>query len=356
MRQVVFPLLIVSAIVAGCSEQQSPPEEPVRPVLSIVLEPQPRLQSSFAGTIQPDVSAELSFRVLGRIVARDVEVGDIVTHNQVLASLDPSTLQLQVQAARADVTSAQAQLANASASEERQRALLESNSTSQAAYDAARQALDSATANLQAAEAALSKAEEQLSYAQLTSDFDGVVTATGGEVGQIVSPGQMVVTVAKADARQAVIDIPTEQAVLLSKDDNFQVVLQSAPSISTEARVREIAPQADSATRTRRVKLEVGPGASPNFRLGSTITALRQDGGQPPILLPATAILRKDGKTSVWAVDPASSTVALKDVEIADISPALVLLRSGANAGDRIVTAGVNSLKPGQQVKLNGGI
>jgi RND family efflux transporter MFP subunit len=133
-------------------------------VLSVVVEPRDHTQSGFVGSIQPEVSASLSFRLLGRVVARDVDVGDVVSKSTTIASLDPQALQLQVQAARADLSSVQAQAANAVASEERARALLDSKNISQAQYDAAAQARDGAQAAVTQAQAALTKTQEQLGY------------------------------------------------------------------------------------------------------------------------------------------------------------------------------------------------
>ncbi len=95
-----------------------------RPVLYMVVEPKPVTQTGFAGTIEPRYSTDLAFRVLGRIINRPVQVGDLVKKDEMVAMVDPSNLDLAVQSARADLASAEAQFANASASEERQRILL----------------------------------------------------------------------------------------------------------------------------------------------------------------------------------------------------------------------------------------
>lgn len=346
----IFALAAV-LLVSGCGEEKTETHEVIRPVLSTVIEPQDASQQGFVGSIEPQVSASLAFRLLGRVIARDVDVGDMVQKGATIASLDPAALQLQVQAAKADVSSAEAQFANASASEERQRALLESKNTPQAVYDAALQARDSAQANVEQARAALAKAEEQLGYTQLFSDFDGVVTATGAEIGQVVSPGQTVVTVARSDVREAVVDIPDQLASQMKAGEAFTVVLQSAPTITAQGQVREIAPQADSATRSRRVRLSlIDPPAA--FRLGSTVTVTRTVAATPQIILPASALLEEGGKTSVWIVDPASATVSQKQVTVSAAGPGYFVIASGIEAGARVVTAGVHSLQPGQKVKL----
>lgn len=349
-----FALLAMTGLAAiaipGCQDEEAKAPEPVRPVLSMIVEPHDSRQAVLVGSVEPRVSAQLAFRLLGRIVARNVDVGDPVKRGEPLASIDASQLQLQLQGARANLSSAQAQATNASGVEERQRILLESNNTPQATYDAARQALDSANASVEQAQAALAKAEEQVGYAQLYSDFDGIVTSVGAEVGQVVSAGQMVVTVARIDQRDAVIDIPDQFTRDLPLGSTFTVALQSAPNITAAGAVREIAPQSDDATRTRRVKLALTD-APASFRLGSTITARRDVAVQATIQVPQTAIAGQGDQTFVWVVE--GDAVQKRPVKVAALASGAAVIAEGLQGGERVVTAGANTLKEGQKIKVD---
>ncbi|AZO26156.1 efflux RND transporter periplasmic adaptor subunit [Mesorhizobium sp. M1B.F.Ca.ET.045.04.1.1] len=348
--------LLLIASLAACSRSEEKPPEIIRPVLSMVVEAKTVETFGFAGSVEPQYSADLSFRLLGRVVSRDVKVGDIVSKGTTIAALDPTALELAVQASKADLSNAQAQFANAAASEDRQRQLLASANTSQAVFDAAQQARQAAAAGVDRANAALAKSQEQLGYARLFSDFDGVVTAVGAEVGQTVSPGQTVVTVARTDPREAVVDIPDQLTGELTVGTPFQIILQSLPTITTEAKLREIAPQAEGSTRTRRVRLTLTDPPSA-FRLGSTITATRMTKVAPTITLPMSALLEKDGAEKVWIVDPQSSSVSAREIRIAAKNGGTFTVASGLEAGMRVVTAGVHSLSEGQKVKVpEGGV
>jgi len=349
-------LLFVSALsaiaaLAGCSKSEEKPPEIIRPVLSMVIEPQTTRTFGFAGSIEPQVSADLAFRLLGRVVSRDVKVGDIVSKGTTIATLDPTALELAVQAAKAELSNAEAQFTNAAASEERQRQLLAAANTSQAVFDAAQQARQAAEAGVERAKAALAKSQEQLGYARLFSDFDGVVTATGAEVGQTVSAGQTIVTVARSDLREAVVDIPDQLTGDLSVGAPFEVILQSLPSIQTQATLREIAPQADPSTRSRRVKLTLTDPPQA-FRLGSTVTATRVAKVAPTIELPLSALLQKNGGDKVWIVDEKTLSVSTREIKIASKNGASFIVAEGLEAGMRVVTAGVHSLVEGQKVKI----
>lgn len=349
-RSIVFGLFALG-VLAACSKSDEKPPEIIRPVLSVVVEPRTTQTFGFAGSVEPQISADLAFRLLGRVVSRDVKVGDIVSKGTTIAALDPTALELAVQAARAELSNAEAQFANAAASEERQRQLLASANATQAVFDAAQQARKAAEANVERAKASLAKSQEQLGYARLFSDFDGVVTAVGAEVGQTVSAGQTVVTVARSDLREAVVDIPDQLTGDLTTGTPFQVILQSLPTIETQAKLREIAPQAEGSTRTRRVKLTLTDPPQA-FRLGSTVTATRVTKVAPTIELPMSALLEKNGADKVWIVDPQTSSVSTRDIKVASKNGGTFTVAEGLDAGMRVVTAGVNSLSEGQKVRV----
>ncbi|MGO4712757.1 efflux RND transporter periplasmic adaptor subunit [Bradyrhizobium sp. 2TAF24] len=339
-----------SLLLAGCKEEATAPA-PVRPVLSMVVEPGLAGGAAIVGTVQPQFKTDLGFRVLGRLIARPVNVGDMVEKDQIVASVDPAALELAVRSAAAAVSSAQAQLTNATGAEGRQRALLETDATSRATFETAEQARAAAQASVVQAQANLTKAREQLGYARLKADFAGVVTAVGAEVGQVVSPGQSVVTVARPDIREAVVDVSEDTAASLHIGEAFTVSLQLDPAIKADGRVREIAPQADQVTRTRRVRITLEKPPEP-FRLGTTVTATLAGGEARMLRLPSSAVLTRDGKTYVWLVDVTSRTVSLREV-LGVPDDGGLRVTGGVEPGARVVTAGVHSLTEGQKVRID---
>jgi len=304
-------LLSGAALLGGCDSTSSPPP-PVRPVLSAVAQQQTSPLYTFAGTIEPRYTANLAFRVLGRVIERDVKAGDNVKKGARLAALDPVPLDLAVKDARAGLANAEARLANALATERRRRTLLEEGHVPPQQLEAAEQARQAAEAAVTQARSALDKAIEQRSYAELSAEFDGVVTAVDFEVGQVVTAGQPVITVARPDIREAVIDVPDDVAANLVEGTPFQVALLIAPSMRVNGRVREITPRVDPLTRSQRVKIALDDPPE-DFRLGTNITAYAtaQTAGQ--ISIPAAALFEQDGKQRVWVVDPAAKTVSLDD-------------------------------------------
>jgi len=335
---------------SSCKPEAEPPP-PLRPVLSVKAEVQTRATlGPYAGSIQARYSTDYSFRVFGRMVSRPVDVGSIVKVGDELASIDPAVQVLLVRNAEAAAASAEAQLANATAEEARQRPLAERNITPQAQYDVVVQSREAAAANMTRARTSLQRAKDQLSYTKLRADFDGVVTAIWLQQGQVVNTGQKIMTIARPEIREAVIAVPPSLADRLAGGEKFDVMVELDQDNKIKAAgVRAVDPSADAVTRTRNVYLSLTdpPDA---FRLGITVQVTLSRPVPPRIELPATALLERDGKTQVWIVDPATRKVALRDVAVVARDGGSVFV-TGPAAGDRIVTVGVHSLAPGQEVK-----
>ena len=341
---------LASALAIGGCQQESKAPEPVRPVLSMILQPDQRDGTVAVGVVEPRYKTNLGFRLLGRLTARPFYVGDLVSEGQVVGTVDPIALELAVSSAKGELAKAEAQLATTRATEERQRTLITSDATTKQTLDNAEQARAGAEAKVAHAQANLTKAIEQRGYAQIRAEFAGVVTAVGAEVGQVVSPGQSVVTIARPDIREAVVDIGEDFPLPLKIGLPFTVSLQLLPAVQVEGRIREIAPQADALTRLRRVRIAL-TNPPETFRLGATVMAKLANEQNPILRLPASAVLARDGANFVWVVDQPASTVSLQKVDLAE-DPAGARVAGGLVPGVRIVTAGIHSLKQGQQVRI----
>jgi RND family efflux transporter MFP subunit len=339
---------------AACSEEKKDVPPPVRPVMWTTVVPQNNASIVFAGTIEPQLTANLGFQALGRIVSRDANIGDRVVTGQKLASLDPISAELALKIAESDLISAQAQETNALTAAQRQESLLERNAVAQADVDIARQARDSAIASVLQAQANVDKAREQLGYTELKATFDGVVTAVSAEVGQTVSPGAAVLTIAEPNRRDAVVDVPDGLDEAFKLGTPFVVAMQANPSILAKGTVREVAPDADPITRTRRIK--IGLDSAPvNMRLGTTITATLAASSKAAIYVPKSAVFEKDGKSFVWVIDAGKAVVNAREVSLGGDGHGGIVVTSGLEAGMKVATAGVHTLEEGQAIKFDGG-
>lgn len=181
-----------------------------------------------------------------------------------------------------------------------------------------------------------------------------MVTATSGEIGQVVSAGQTVVTIARPEVRDVVVDVPQFAAQRPEIGSAFEIALQLDPKIRTTGVVREIAPEAETATRTRRTKISLQD-APPAFRLGSVVTASVLAASEPQIMLPSSALLKTDNGWGVWIVNADTATVTLRPVTI-EGEPAeggSVRVTGGVKPGERVASAGVHKLKDGQAIRID---
>jgi multidrug efflux system membrane fusion protein len=346
----LVPLALLA--LAGCGREEARPQaaQPVR-VTSAVISDQ-RLHASYSGDVRARYEADLGFRVGGKILERQVEVGSSVRSGDVLARLDPQDLQLNILSARSQLEAARSDYEQAKADLERYRNLLKKRFISEAEFDRRENQYRVAKARLEQAQAQLGVSQNQVAYATLSADGDGIVTAILAEAGQVVSAGQTVMRMARGDEREVVISVPENRLDELKAANDIRVTLWADRGVNYHGRVREVSPGADAVTRTYTVKVSLLD-ADPRVKLGMTANVLlgstRLD---QAIELPLTALHRKDGTAAVWVVDPASATVTLTPVRLGEYRENTFTVLEGLKPDDLVVTAGVHKLVPGQKVKV----
>ena len=342
---------LLCLLLASCSRPVEKVEE-IRPVRAMVVAAGTgKTIIELAGEIQPRYESQLGFRVGGKLIARKVEVGTLVKRGQVLMQLDPLDLQLAQSQAKAAVSATESTLALAKAELDRYRELRQKNFVSQALLDAKEAAYKSAMASHEQANAGLKVQANQSSYSTLYADADGVITAVQAEVGQVVAAGTPVVKLARTAEKEVRVSIPEDQIEVLRQVTDLAVKTWANSNVAISGRLRELSPIADPATRTYTAKISL-PRAGPEIRLGMTASVQFAAPALPGIHLPMTALVNSKEGTAVWVVE--SGVVKLVPVQVASATGTEVLVAQGLSAGQSVVTAGVNQLRPGQKVSLLG--
>ena len=343
---------LASGILVGCSKPPAA-EDPVRAVkVQTVGASAYGTAPEFSAEVRARIETPMGFRVAGKILRRQAELGQRVQAGQVLAQLDPQDYRLAADAARAQQASAQTNRDLAAADLKRYRELRAQNFISGAELERRETTLKSAQAQLEQAQSQFSVQGNQANYASLVADVSGVVTAIEAEPGQVVTAGTPVVRIAADGVRDVVFSVAEDKVASMKPGSAVKIRVWSQ-STEFAGKVREVAASSDPITRTYTVKVSVDSKEPPP--LGATVSVVPEAGsiaGMPVIKLPTTA-LRQEGKsTAVWVVDKATMTVKPQVIQVATADGNEVVVGSGLQPGMLVVSAGVHVLSPGQKVTL----
>lgn len=338
--------------IAACSKPEAV-QEPVRAVKVITVGAGTLTSGGeFAGEVRARVESRLGFRVAGKITQRQAEMGQHVNAGAVLAQIDASDYQLAVQAAQAQVAGARTQRDLAQAEYKRYEGLRAQNFISAAELERREASLKAAQSTLDQALAQAQNQGNQSAYTQLRADVSGVITSVDGEVGQVVAAGTPVFRLAQDGPRDAVFAVSENMVMRLQKGQRMSAVMaQGGPTV--QGRIREIAGSADPVTRTFNVKLALESGEKLPLGASVNVQAAGLTVNPSTVIKVPTSALRQEGKGSaVWVLDEAKMTVSSQAVEVGTADNNEAVIASGLTAGQRIVSAGVHVLNPGQKVTV----
>lgn len=353
LRRLGLGLLLILPVLwlSGC-RTHAEPQEPIRP--AIVARPQSAAAEAgtlYSGDIKARYESALGFRVGGKIRQRRVDVGAHVKAGDLIAELDPQDLHLQAGSARAALAAADADLATAKSERDRYEALRGKNFVSETQFDAVDNRLKAAAARATEARAALNVAQNQAGYSELRADHDGVITSIVVEAGQVVAPAQTIATLARDGEREVEISVPESRIADYRKDQAATIELWAESGTHLAGTLREIAPEADSTTRTFRVRVALGDN-SDNAKLGQTARVFFSGSESDAAhLIPLASLYEKDGKPAVWLVDTKTRQVHLTAVTVSAYREQGVVLMDGVNTQDWIIAAGVHKLREGQTIR-----
>ncbi len=339
-----------SVALAGCgSEKAAAPKAPLVKSMT-VGETKSEAKNTFSGTVHGYFESPLAFQVGGRIMQRYVTSGERVTAGQPLFKVDSKDAEEQAAAARSSLDAAEASYKLAASTLARYEKLHDVNAISDLAIDQTRNQAALALAQLNSAQATLARAENNLGFTLLTADRDGIVGTTLYEVGQVVAAGTPVVSIIDDSKMDVHISFTEKQKALYSVGMPCEVTFWALPDEKAEGQVREIAAAPNTSTGTYDAKVTLVT-APKDTAVGMT-AEVKFDGNTETkgLMIPLTAMAQQDQTPSVWVIR--DNKVYLQKVEVGRYGEDTVEILSGLQKGDRIVTAGVNKLSEGEEVRL----
>ena len=351
-------LLAVTAVslallLGGCGSQ---PKTADKPLLVKTQQAGRGVESqtgSYSGTVKGRYETNMSFQVGGRILNRNVQVGDHVNSGDVLMTIDPRDVVQQSNQGDAQVAAAKAQLDLAQSNLSRYQQLYAQEAIPAMVLDQYQTAYDSALAQYNQAVAGAATGHNALGYTALVASASGVISSVTAEAGQVVGAGQTVLTLVQTNELEVEINIPENHLGDVELGKTVQVSFWALKGVNVNGTVREISPMADSVSRTYKVRISI-PNPPKGMQLGMTASVKCQErdrDNRDGLVLPLSAIYQINDTSQVWVVDKNTDTVSLKDIKFEEIGNNSVRVM-GLNVGDIVVTAGVHKLRQGQKVRL----
>lgn len=346
----VVALMCTMAAAAGCGKDAAVETQAPLVRSMVVGADAEKASNMYAGTVRGRYETNLSFQVGGQILARNVNVGDRVSAGDVLMVIDAKDVVQKANQGDAAVASARAQLNLAQSNLARYSELYNEQAVPAAVLDQYQTQYDAAFAAYQNALAEAAQGHNALGYTNLTAGANGVISSVTAEEGQVVAAGQTVATLVQTGELEVEINVPENHLADVAVGQVVTVDFWALKG-TTNGTVREIAPMADSAARTYKVRISI-PNPPAGMELGMTasvhVTGATTE-GDAGFLVPLAAIYQTGDSPEVWVVGD-DGTVALQPVTVEQFDSNQVRVH-GLKSGTTIVTAGVHKLRAGQEVR-----
>ncbi|MFB2562963.1 efflux RND transporter periplasmic adaptor subunit [Rhizobium sp. IMFF44] len=338
---------------SGCNEKKEETAEVVRPVKVVeIAEADTTRKLDYSGAVRARTEMNLGFRVNGKIVERKVDIGQRVKPGDVIARMDATDYVLAVRRSQADLDAAEKQVQTTELARTRAKTLFDKNVTSKSQLEQAELSYEQAVSTRDSAVSALTEAKNQVAYADLTSDMNGIVTAINADVGQVVSSGTPVITVAVDGEKEVQVAVPEMDIAQFKVGKDVKARFWSDAALVLNGKVREVSGSADQ-SRTFAVRVSVPNDPRVLLGMTATIEALA-DNTQPFVSIPLSALAQRDGQQIVWLVDRSAGTVHSRAIKVADFSDDGVRVADGLKTGDVVVAAGTQFMSENMKVKLSG--
>lgn len=347
--------LLGTLLVSGCGKKAVMEEDSVTVKTQKIVLGNSSDKANYPGEIRGRYESQLAFQVGGKITARHVEVGSQVRTGDLLLEIDSKDIVENVHSGAAQVEAAKAQMRLAEANFQRYRQLYLQEAVSEMQYEQYRTAYDAAVAAWKQAQALYTQSSNSLSYSKLVADRVGVIALIQTEVGQIVAPGQSVVTLVRWGEKEVEIAVPENRLAALRDSKRIRVTFWALDQVQVDGKIREIAPMADPVSRTYKVRISLLHSPE-TVKLGMTANVLiinEDKNVAQTTLIPLTAIYQTGEKPQVWVVK--NGSVQLRSVAIKSFGENQVQVVSGLEQGEVIVVAGVHQLRVGQKVQVLAG-
>lgn len=365
MRRIVLPVIALVTL-AGCGEDDSRTGD-IEPVIRgmktcIVEDVEDTTIRHYPSVLQPSSTTTLSFEVTGRLLQVNLDVGQSVGAGDVVARIDPRSLQLQVDNAEAALRQAESTARNAEEDFSRKSQLVDQGVITKAEADQSRTNMETSQAQVVQAAKQFETAKENLDKSTLRAPFDGIVSAVDVQSFTNVSAGAPVATIYADDLFESSFTVSFDVVNRIAVGKNVIVRLADDPTVVLPGHISELGSRADSvsafpvvvaldetnellkAGMAVEITLEFPVPRGGGFTLPLTVMPLDGDFEVPEDP-------QEPGALQLFVYDDASGTVRLRDVLVGGIRDNQLIVVEGLEPGDQVACAGVSFLRDGVAVK-----
>lgn len=355
MKRIALILSLITMCVSlllGCGKTELPENKPPVVKSQQVGTGSQVIEGTYTGVVRGRYETELSFQVGGKVLNRNVQLGDSVRAGQVLMTVDARDVAEKSNQGDAQVTAAKAQLDLAQSNLNRYEQLFAQDAIPAMVLDQYQTAYNSALAQYNQAVAGAVQGHNALDYTALTAPMSGVISAINVEAGQVVSAGQAVISMVQSDELEVEINLPENHLEDVPLGKAVRITFWAIKNVEVEGVIREVSPIADGLSRTYKVRVSIkNPPKGMYLGMTASVKCTEAYKGELGELLPLSSIYQTGGQPQVWVVDKGDNTVHLKNITFENTGNNSVRVK-GLSLGDTVVTAGVHKLHEGQKVRL----
>lgn len=338
MKQIVW-LLTALLTLASCGRKAEKQPQVTRVNIDTVTLTAPLIQLQYPGKVKAAQDISMAFRVSGTIARFAVDEGAPVRQGQLLAELDPTDYQVQLDATEAEYLQVKAEA-------ERVMALYADSATTASNYDKALYGLKQITAKYE-------HHRDQLEYTRLYAPFNGFVQKRLFKAHETVGAGMPVLSLVSGGAPEVEINLPAAEYINRANFSSYHCTFQLYPGTVYPLRLISISPKANAnQLYTMRLLIDTEGRPSPSPGMNTMVSILSGNDGAQAVSVPSTALFQADGHSCLYRYTPADGQIHRLEVEpVRPLSNGRILIHSTAlQAGDIVVTSGVHHLTDEQQV------
>lgn len=339
---------------SGCDNDTSSNKEISRVVYTTKIEPPSRyMYRSFSGVVKPSLQAVLSFRVDGKITELLVKNGMTVKQGDIIAKLDPTDYELEVQRLESQLQQAESQLNRARADYERTRILYEAKNVSKSVLDRDLSTYQTAKAQYETTEVMRSIVQQKLAYTFLHAPVDGNISSLAVEEFQTVKAGQPITTITSGDTFEIEVGVPESLISEIRMGDHADISLDVFPDKHFTGIISEVGiTTAVTNTYPLMIKLVEFDERIRSGMVGE-VTLRFQGDESLSLSIPSSAVVGTVGdKHHVWVYNPKTESVQKRSVQIGKMISSGIVIHKGLKPGEQVITRGVHQLDDGMKVQV----